>query len=92
MHSLKGSMTPCCKSILMQEIGNIREALIKLRQLVNESPQVNGNGPAWKKLAHRAEADRSSLCRQLNDNEVFIGLAHLYRTTQRHGRVCESCP
>jgi hypothetical protein len=43
-----------------QEIGNIRAALIKIRQPVKEFPQVNGNGPAWKKLADRAEADRSS--------------------------------
>jgi hypothetical protein len=66
-----------------QEVGNIRAALIKIRQLVKESPQENGSGPAWKKLADRAEADRSSLCRHLNGKAVFTGLVHLYKTTHR---------
>jgi hypothetical protein len=66
-----------------QEIGNIHKALIKIRQLVKKSPQVNGNGPAWKKLADRAEADRSSLCRHLTGKVVFTGLVHLYTTIHR---------
>jgi hypothetical protein len=62
--------------------------LIKIKQLVKESPGVNGNGSVWRKLADRAEADRSSLCKHLNGKVVFTGLVHLYTTT--HTEMVES--
>jgi hypothetical protein len=75
-----------------QEVGNIFAAHFKIEQLANESPKGNVNGFAWRKLAHRAEADRNSLCRHLNGKAVFTGLVHLYTTTHREMVVCSSRP
>jgi hypothetical protein len=70
------------------EIAEIRATLIKIWQLVKEFLKVNGNCCAWRKLVHRAEADRTSLWRRLNGKALFTGLVQLCTTT--HMEVIES--
>jgi hypothetical protein len=77
-HSLVSGVYTAKKSPdAVQEIEIICTALIKIRQLVQASPQINGNGSAWRHLADRAEADRSVLCKLLDGKALFTGLMHL---------------
>jgi hypothetical protein len=61
-----------------QEIKIIHTTLIKIRQLVQMSPQINGNGSAWRYLADRAEAERSVVHKLLDGKALFTGLMQLY--------------
>jgi hypothetical protein len=66
-----------------EEIRLIRNALIKIYQLVRNSPQFNGDCPRWKKLTDKAEADIEVLCRHLNGKALFAVLLRLYEAVHR---------
>jgi hypothetical protein len=57
-----------------KETGLIRNALITIRQLIHNSPSVNGNGTVRKELVARAEAERTVLCKHLDGKALFTGI------------------
>jgi hypothetical protein len=65
-----------------EEIRLVRTVLIKICQLVRNSPSVNGDGPLWKQLADKAEAKRERLCRHLDGKAVYR-CAGLYAAIHR---------
>jgi hypothetical protein len=64
-----------------KEMDLVRASILQIGQLVQNSPQVNGNGTKWKQLADRAEADRHTLCKFLDGQALFTGLFHMYAAT-----------
>jgi hypothetical protein len=41
-----------------QEINLVRTGLVKIGQLIQTSPQLNGNGVTWKRLLDKAESEK----------------------------------
>jgi hypothetical protein len=64
-----------------KEVNLVRATIVQIGQLVQNSPEVNGNGAKWKHLADRAEADRHMLCKLLDGWALFTGLFHTYPAT-----------
>jgi hypothetical protein len=48
-----------------QVINRVRTGLVKIGQLIQTSPQQNGNGITWKRLIDKAENEKNVLCKQL---------------------------
>jgi hypothetical protein len=61
-----------------EEICLVHSALVAIGQLVRASPRVNGNGVAWKKLADKAEAEKTLLCKHMDGKELFTAILRLY--------------
>jgi hypothetical protein len=66
-----------------KEINLIRTGLIKTGQLIQTSPQQNGNGAMWKRLDDKAESEKSVLCKHLDGKVLFTGMLRLYTATHR---------
>jgi hypothetical protein len=72
--------------VAKKEMGLVLASIVQIGQLVQNSPQVNGNGTKWKQLADRAEADRHTLCKFLDGQALFTGLFHIYAATCKETR------
>jgi hypothetical protein len=70
------------------EINLIRTGLIKIGQLVQNSPQPNVNGTTWKRLVGKAESEKIVLCKHLDGKALFTGMLRLYAAT--HGEMEDS--
>jgi hypothetical protein len=57
-----------------KEIYLIRTGLIKIGQLIQASPQQNGNGATWKRLVDKAESEKSVLSKHLDGKVLFTGM------------------
>jgi hypothetical protein len=66
-----------------EEINLIRTGLVKRRQLIQTSPQKNGNGATWKQLVDKAENEKSVLCKHLDGKTLFTGMLRLYAAIHR---------
>jgi hypothetical protein len=66
-----------------KEIKLILTGLIKIGQLIQTSPQQNGNGATWKRLNDKAESEKSVLCKHLDGKALFTGMLRLYTATHR---------
>jgi hypothetical protein len=64
-----------------KEMDLVRVSIVRTGQLVQNSPKVNGNGPKWKQLADKAEADRQNLCKFLDGQALFTGVFLTYVAT-----------
>jgi hypothetical protein len=67
----------------MEEINLIQTGLIKIGQLIQTSPQQNGNGAMWKRLVDKAENEKSVLCKHLDGKALFTGMLRLYAAIHR---------
>jgi hypothetical protein len=54
-----------------KEINLIRTGFIKIWQLIQTSPQQNGNGTTRKRLVYKAENEKSVLCKHLDGKALF---------------------
>jgi hypothetical protein len=66
-----------------KEINLIRTGFIKIGQLIQTSPQQNGNGATWKRLIDKAESEKSVLCKHFIEKVLFTGMLRLYEATHR---------
>jgi hypothetical protein len=66
-----------------EEIILIRRGFVKIGQLVQTSPQQNGNGATWKRLVDKAVSEKSVLCKHLVGKALFTGMLRLYNETHR---------
>jgi hypothetical protein len=66
-----------------EEIDFIRTGLIKIGQLIQTSPQQNGNGTTWKRLVDKAENEKSVLCKHLDGKVLFTGMLQPYAEIHR---------
>jgi hypothetical protein len=66
-----------------KEINIIRTGIIKIGQLIQTSPQKNGNGATWKRLIAKAESEKSVLCKHFDGKVLFTGMLRLYTATHR---------
>jgi hypothetical protein len=66
-----------------EEINLIRTGLVKMGQLIQTSPQQNGNGATWKRLVDKAEDEKSVLCEHLDGKALFTGMLRLYAAIHR---------
>jgi hypothetical protein len=66
-----------------EEMNLIRTGLVKIWQLLQTSPQQNGNGATWKRLVDKAESEKSVLCKHLNWKALFTGMLRLYAAIHR---------
>jgi hypothetical protein len=66
-----------------KKINLIRTGLIKIGQLIQTSPQQNGNGATWKQLVDKAESEQNLLCKHLDRKVLFTGMLRLYTATHR---------
>jgi hypothetical protein len=70
-----------------KEMDLMRISIVQIGQLVQNSPNVNGNGAKWKQLADSPEADRHILCKFLDGQEPIMGLFHMYAATYKEMRT-----
>jgi hypothetical protein len=70
-----------------KEVDLVRASIVQIRQLVQNSPKVNGNGAKLKQLADRAEAVRHTVCKFLDGQALFTGLFHMCTATYKETRV-----
>jgi hypothetical protein len=66
-----------------EEINLIWTGLIKIWQLIQTSPQQNGNGAKWKRLVDKAENEKSVRCKHLDGKALFTGMLRLYTAIHR---------
>jgi hypothetical protein len=66
-----------------KEINLVRTGLVEIGQLIQISPQKNGNGVTWKRLIDQAENEKNVLCKHLDGKALFTGMLRLYATTHR---------
>jgi hypothetical protein len=66
-----------------EEINLFRTGLVKVGELIQTSPQKNGNGATWKRLVDKAENEKSVLCKPLDGKALFTGMLRLYAATHR---------
>jgi hypothetical protein len=59
-----------------EEIGVVRTAIIKIRQLIHTSPPINGNDTVWNELVSKAE--RTVLSKHFYGKALFTGILRLY--------------
>jgi hypothetical protein len=60
-----------------EEINLIRTGLIQIGQLIQTSPQQNGNGATWKRLVDKAESEKSVLCKHLDGKALSTRMLQL---------------
>jgi hypothetical protein len=60
-----------------KEMNLVLASIVQIGHVQN-SPKVNGNGAKLKQLADKAEADRRTLCKFLDEKALFNGLLHMY--------------
>jgi hypothetical protein len=60
-----------------EEINLFRTGFIKIGQLIQTSPQQNGNGATWKRLVNKAENEKSVLRKHLDGKALFTGTLRL---------------
>jgi hypothetical protein len=68
-----------------EEINLIRTGLIEIGQLIQTSPQRNGNGATWKRLVIKAENEESVFCKHLDVKALFTGMLRLHAAIHRDG-------
>jgi hypothetical protein len=56
---------------------------VKIGQLIQTSPQKNGNGVTWKRLIDKAENEKNVLCKHLDGKALFTGMLRLYAAIHR---------
>jgi hypothetical protein len=66
-----------------EEVNLIRTGLIKIRQLIQNSPQQNDKGATWKRLVDKAESEKSVLYKHVDGKVLFTGMLRLYTATHR---------
>jgi hypothetical protein len=69
-----------------KEMDLVRASTVKIGQLVQNSPKVNGNGAKWKRLDNRTQADGRTPCKFLDGQALFTGLFHTYAATCKEMR------
>jgi hypothetical protein len=67
----------------MEAINLIRTGLAKIGQLIQTSPQQNGNGTMWKQLVNKAEYEKSIFFKYLDGKTLFMGMLQLYAAIHR---------
>jgi hypothetical protein len=68
---------------VVEAIGLIRTALIKIGQVILSSPPINGIGAVWKRLTAQAESERAVLCKHLDGKPMPTAMRRLYAATFR---------
>jgi hypothetical protein len=66
-----------------EKINLIRTGIVKIGQLIQTSPQQNGNGAKWNRLVDIVENEKSVLCKHLDGKVFFIGMLRLYAAIHR---------
>jgi hypothetical protein len=69
-----------------EELALLRTGTHTIRQLIQFSPPVNGNGAVWKELIARTEAERAVLCKHLDGKALFTAMLRLYAALHREMR------
>jgi adenylate kinase len=65
------------------EMNLVRMGLVKIGQLIQTSPQINGNGDTWKRLVEKAGTEKNILCKHLDGKALFTGMLRLYAAIPR---------
>jgi hypothetical protein len=60
-----------------KEINLVRTVLVEIDQLLQTSPQKNGNDVTWKHLIDQTENEKNILCKHLDGKALFTGMLRL---------------
>jgi hypothetical protein len=66
-----------------EEIDLLGTGLRTVGQLIHTSPSINGNGAIWSELITKSEAEKTVLCKHLNDKALFTAILGLYAAIHR---------